>query len=360
MGPLSNLHRRARALLGLAPATADGLPMASLDPPGVARPAAPVVPLAEGAIHYRQPRRDEVFGAVRMLMSLSGRPADDAQVAEFLRNAPARRVDLSLLRVAERRGRLLWSLLPVLSPGHTALLLSPPVPTHAADAAAAGELVDRLCADLRGRGVHLAQTLLDPADAAARSLFAARGFAAMSELIYLTGEPRRRFVPPPTPPGLEWVSYSAATRDLFKRAIAATYERSLDCPALNGLRDMDDVLAGHQATGEFDPAHWRLLCRPPPAAGGDPDPLGVLLLARVPAANAVELVYLGLAPAARGRRLGDHLVKRALAGVVELRATRLTLAVDAKNEPALKLYYRNGMARAGSKVAMMRDLRGGA
>src|SRR3712207_8951894 len=37
------------------------------------------------------------------------------------------------------------------------------------------------------------------------------------------------------------------------------FRSSLDCPALNGVRDMEDVLAGHKASGEFDPALWFLL-----------------------------------------------------------------------------------------------------
>ena len=36
---------------------------------------------------------------------------------------------------------------------------------------------------------------------------------------------------------------------------------------------------------------------------------------------------------------------------------RLSLAVDANNAPALRLYYRHGLQRVGSKIAMMRDLR---
>jgi ribosomal protein S18 acetylase RimI-like enzyme len=36
---------------------------------------------------------------------------------------------------------------------------------------------------------------------------------------------------------------------------------------------------------------------------------------------------------------------------------RFTLAVDSINVPALKLYYRHGFNRIGSKLALMRDLR---
>jgi mycothiol synthase len=377
VGPLSNLHRKAKELLGLSPAAeADGPPGASSVAPATphvpATPAPPgplphdplppaARPAADDAFHLRPARRAEVHGAVRSLMSLPGRLVDEAQVDEFVRTAPARRVDLSLLWVAERRGRVVWVLLPVLSPGRTALLLSPTVPPSAAERAAAGGLLDEVAAALAARGVDLAQALLDPTDVVARDLFAGRRFVAMAELIYLSAEPRRRPpAPPPLPDGLAWVAYGPRTHGLFKRAIAATYEDSLDCPALNGVRDMDDVVAGHQASGEFDPALWRLLCRPAVDPAAEPDPLGVLLLSRIPQARAVELVYLGVAPAARGRRLGDLLVRHALTAVVDQGMARLTLAVDARNAPALKVYYRNGMARAGAKLAVMRDLRDGA
>jgi mycothiol synthase len=356
VGPLSNLHRKARELLGLAPlAPADPLsgvaPVLPAKgspggPPGDPHPSPqhPAAPPLDQTVRFRPVRREELHSVIGAILSLPGGPAHDAQITEFLRQAPARRVDLSLLRVAERRGRLLWSVLPVMSPGRTALLLAPSAPHGAAEVAAAGKLVDLVCTELASRGVHLAQALLDPRDAAAQSLFAGCQFASMSELLYLTGEPRRRFVSPPLPPGLMWVPYSARDHELFKQTVAATYEGSLDCPALNGMREMDDVMAGHKASGEFEPGMWRLLCQPPTPPSTQPQPLGVLLLSRIAQASAIELVYLGLAPAARGRKLGDLLVKQALAGVIEQGMARLTLAVDGKNAPALKLYYRNGLS----------------
>ena len=35
----------------------------------------------------------------------------------------------------------------------------------------------------------------------------------------------------------------------------------------------------------------------------------------------------------------------------------MCLAVDARNTPALKLYYRHGMSRIGVKLALLKDLR---
>ena len=72
-----------------------------------------------------------------------------------------------------------------------------------------------------------------------------------------------------------------------------SYQQSLDCPLLNGLREIGDVIAGHQASGEFNPRFWFVL--------SERDmPRGVVLLNRVPRTDTAELVYFGLAPAARG------------------------------------------------------------
>src|SRR5206468_2654294 len=152
---------------------------------------------------------------------------------------------------------------------------------------------------------------------------------------------------PSWPEGMERVNYSASTHADFARAILDSYQQSLDCPKLSGLRHIEDIIAGHKATGEFDPTKW-FLARDRSSGQG----LGVLLLARAPRTDTVELVYLGLAPAARGRGLAKVMMRHALATAAHMGASRFCLAVDAENVPALKLYYAAGMARAGSRVAM--------
>jgi hypothetical protein len=52
-------------------------------------------------------------------------------------------------------------------------------------------------------------------------------------------------------------------------------------------------------------------------------------------------------------------MRQALATTAQRKLTMLTLAVDSRNAPALKLYFRHGMHRVASKVAMMRELRKG-
>jgi ribosomal protein S18 acetylase RimI-like enzyme len=101
----------------------------------------------------------------------------------------------------------------------------------------------------------------------------------------------------------------------------------------------------------FDPNHWFLLLE-------GHEPRGVLLLASSGRdAAQMELVYLGVPESSRGKKLGEILMRQAMATVAAAKHERLALAVDEKNIPALKLYYRNGMNRLTSKLAMMRDLR---
>jgi ribosomal-protein-alanine N-acetyltransferase len=69
------------------------------------------------------------------------------------------------------------------------------------------------------------------------------------------------------------------------------------------------------------------------------------------------LVYIGLAPMARRKGLGSLLVQQALATAAGDGRQVMTLAVDARNEPALRMYFRHGFSKIGAKRALIRDLR---
>jgi len=87
------------------------------------------------------------------------------------------------------------------------------------------------------------------------------------------------------------------------------------------------------------------------------EPRGVLILSPTPYSDSLELVYLGLTPEARGRGLGAMLLELALWQVRRAGKRQISLAVDSRNVPALKLYYRHGLKRIASRTALIRDLR---
>jgi GNAT superfamily N-acetyltransferase len=215
-------------------------------------------------------------------------------------------------------------------------------------------LIEEACDAASQSHVHLAQALIDPQEDVLLRVYTGAGFHAMAELLYLNAVPRAGTHEPILPPSLRWMHYAPHTHDAFARAITASYHNSLDCPALNGLRGIDDVIEGHKSSGVFNPQEWFVLTE----TNAPDEPLGVLLLAASGRAeNVMELIYLGLSPAARGRKLGELLMKQALAVVARESDRRLSLAVDSRNVPALKLYYRHGMSKVASKIALMKDLR---
>lgn len=305
----------------------------------------------EGPLVVRLAQPQDVEPALRLILTPPGATVDPAVLTEFAKLAGERGLGLDALHVAQRNGRVVSALLPVISPGRTALLLCPheggPKPAAAGAITALAHAASAFCAT---RGVHLVQALVEPGDSLLQQALAPAGLQRMAELFYLHVAAPQNPTLPDLPHGISLVAYSPQLHDWFGRTVLATYQQSLDCPALNGRRAVEDILAGHKASGEFDPSTWFLL-REGDAA------LGVLLLSVSLRNDAMELVYLGLAAGARGRKLGELLMRVALATTSARKLPRLCLAVDSQNTPALKLYYRHGMQRVGSKLALLRDLR---
>lgn len=306
-------------------------------------------PDASAPLTLRPATPAEYEPALRLILAPAGGAPDTRAIQDFIAFTGERGIGLDGLHVAIQAGKIVSAILPVISPGRTMLLLCPsPGLGHPADNATA-RLVDPVCRYGQEKGVELAQSLVDPSDTALGAILTEGGFSPMAELYYLHAQPAPGTPFPPLPEGMSWINYSPETHATFGRAILDSYQNSLDCPALNGRRDIEDIVAGHQASGSFDPGLWFLLRE------GEKS-LGVLLLSESARSDAVELVYLGLCPAARGRKLGELMMRQTFAMVASRNLPRLCLAVDSLNTPALKLYYRHGMNRIASKIAMLRDL----
>jgi ribosomal protein S18 acetylase RimI-like enzyme len=297
----------------------------------------------------RPAAKEEIDSALRLILANDQGPAGDEPVLDFLSFALQRKIDLNQIWIAEVERRIVWALLPITSPGRTMLLITPARIQTENSIDAARMLVEQMCAHWRQNEMHLAQFLLDPQDSAICDLYSSCGFEILAELLYL-----QKFVAnavdPDLPAGFELLNYSDQTHGLFAETILRSYEASLDCPALNGRRNVEDIIAGHKSAGIFDPNLWYLLRE-------SGQPRGVLILSPSPHNESVELVYLGLTPQGRHRGLSDALMRVAMGSVARLQRSDLSLAVDSRNIPALRLYYRHGMQRIGSRIAMVRDLR---
>ena len=300
-------------------------------------------------IECRPASRAEIEKGLRLILANVSGPASDEAVLDFLSFAVHRKIDVNAMWVAVQNERVVWALLPMISPGRTMLLLTPGRLFRQTPRQAIRLVAEAICRAHAGKGVVLAQLLVDPHDPSLRDLYLGAGFGLLAELVYLQRNVLHAPDAPELPQGLELFAYSDQTHARFAETIEQSYLGSLDCPALNGRRQVADVINGHKSAGIFDPSMWFLLSE----HGRDH---GVLLLSPSVHAGSVELVYLGLVPEARGRGLADLLMRVALSSVANGDFTELSLAVDANNRPALSLYFRHGMKRMASRYALVRDL----
>ncbi len=241
------------------------------------------------------------------------------------------------LIVAMRGDILCGAVWPQPQPGNTAVLWPPQL--VAGETEPTGFELLRAAVDwLDGAAIGMAQVLLPRRDEPVVPLLEAVGFCHLAELLYLTCEADRFSTEPQAERELQFVPYDERNRERLGNLIEETYVGTLDCPALNGARGMDDVIAGYKATGLFRPEIWQIIRH----SGED---VGVLLLADHPSARHWELVYMGLVPKARGRGWGRQITQHAQSLARLANVERIVLAVDAANSPALEMYRAMGFEK---------------
>lgn len=299
----------------------------------------------------RRAEANEVRAALSALLARPGSSPQELhrQIDTLMRYASKSSLSLEHCLVAESSSKLLTACLCIDSPGRTANVFLP------------NDFPSEACADLvvamlrehatqaAGRNVQLLQALVAPEAASERALLERAGFTRLTELIYLERNVARAAPPELTGPPAIWEEYNRGNHEDFAKVIHGTYEGSLDCAALSGVRDIEDTLMSHRATGDFDPRCWLL-------ARSGAELVGVLLLARIPERGSTEVVYMGLLPYARGKRYGLTLLRRALEVARAHGTAALTLTVDVENRPARRLYTQFGFIESTRREVWMRVL----
>jgi len=255
---------------------------------------------------------------------------DRAQrVESLLAGSQPGTVPMGGLLAARRGGRLVGGVFSEVQAGRAALVW-PPRLASGEPGTTAERLLAATAEYLVGNGVCVAYALLEPGMGDDAPRLREAGFEPVAELLYLFSLEESFPASPPASP-VEFESYCPANHDRLARVVGATYQETLDCPRLNGVRQIDDVLAGYRATGVFSPGRWLLVRH----QGED---VGCLLLADHPEQESYELVYMGLVPSARGSGWGNDITRRAQWLTREAGRRRLILAVDSANGPAIRMY----------------------
>ena len=276
-------------------------------------------------------RTEELAPALRLVFQGLPDGERDGRVANALHLLERGELDPAGFFVLRGRDRPLAALVCVPVPGASALVWPPASVADERRKEREDLLVRHVRGWLQGRGVKLAQALLAPEEAHLAAPLVRNGFAHVTDLWYLRHDLQLPGHWLSAPARLELVTFADADAADFQRALARTYEDSRDCPEVNGVRTLEEVLRGHQAQGLYDPERWWL-------AQADGRAAAVLLLTEMPETGDWEVAYVGVVPEARRRGIGRELMLHALVEARAAGVARLTLSVDARNQPAWALY----------------------
>lgn len=286
-------------------------------------------------------------------MLLTGRAReDDPAVDHFEQFARQQRLNTEGLWIATDAGpggRMDASILLVPNPGATAMLFVGQA-SGWRDHETVVQLIRTATLSEQSDSVRVVQSLVDPGQVLEAKVLERAGMKKLAKLVYMQKTIDRREFATPRPETLArlpatLLRYHDDTHERFAKAILASYEDTLDCPGLVGLRHIDQIILGHRSTGRFDPNLWHVFYDPADR------PMAALLLAPSAAGAGFELVYLGVAKPFRGMGVGGQLMSYALAEATRRGADRMYLAVDDRNEPAMKLYHGLGFRGCARKLA---------
>lgn len=242
-----------------------------------------------------------------------------------------------------RQGRAtVASAMIVRRPGRIGLLFFSPPQLPGVEAAALTALLQQAARAALREGLCLVQSLLRPEEAHLHDLMVTAGFTRLAELLYM--ERKLANPAPPAPLPLELRSRGRFSDEELTAVIASSYQDSLDCPALCGLRTVADAIASHEATGVYRPAWWWIFSL-------DRRDAGCLLLCDTSESQSTELVYMGVHPEFRGRGLGRSMLRHAISVAHGSGRSSLKLAVDLQNSPARRLYESEGFLVTDRRAA---------
>jgi ribosomal protein S18 acetylase RimI-like enzyme len=239
------------------------------------------------------------------------------------------------LFIAQRNSELRGAVWAQRQPGNTAVLW-PPRLERDEPLSTAEELAGRAVDSLDVAHVAMTQTLLPTRDSPDAPLLGPLGFQHLTDLLYLTCERQNFPTKPPVIEPMRFLPFDESKCGRLSDLLEKTYDGSLDCVGLGSHRRMSDVIDGYLATGTYPPKHWFIVQAD---AGSETQAdVGVLLLAEHPQPRHLEMIYMGLIPAVRGRGWGRQIAQFAQWVASEAAAERIVLAVDAANWPGLSVY----------------------
>ena len=277
----------------------------------------------------RTARDTEWPAAFRFVFQAVAEEERPARVAHGLDMVRVGELQREGIWVAVEADRVVGALICLRVPGASALVWPPQAEPGTTCAAIEDALMAKSCSWLRSQNVRIAQCLLEQKDEMLAEPLLRFGFRKVTSLMYMRHDLSR--VPARLSGTLSYQSYRDVDPKLFCATLEKTYEGTLDCPELNGVRTMEEIVTGHISQGRHDPDRWWL-------AFDSAMPVAVLLLAAIPEWHGWDLSYLGVVPEARRKGFAQTLALKALWECRQAGQSKMTLSVDRRNLPAQFLY----------------------
>ena len=133
---------------------------------------------------------------------------------------------------------------------------------------------------------------------------------------------------------LEFIPHHRFQPSQWNQLIERTYIETRDVPELNGHRNIESTLAGYAAMIVGIPESWWIV-------QFNSENVGCLLLTPTDAGHC-EITYLGLIPEWRGKGLSKSVMNFVWEWASRNGTEVITLAVDLRNTPAIRLYQSCG------------------
>ncbi len=211
------------------------------------------------------------------------------------------------------------------------------------------EAVHRLKKSAAEKNLNFLQLMISPDDTHKIAFANRAGFKRAADIHYMYREVNSRIGIFRIPPYVSWQTYNTDNHNVFADIIEKSWQDSLDCPDVDGLRTVEDTIKSYKASGIFTSRCWSLLCV-------NNEPAGVCLLSPLPSQGSIELTYMGVVPGCRGKSLGRIMLNRALSLSAIDGYKLMTLAVDSNNFYAWNIYKAAGFKDMFVKAAMLCQL----
>jgi len=290
--------------------------------------------------------------ALRLLFSRFPLEEQETRLRDALIAAERGTLQLDHLLLAKAGELSVGAALVMLQSDGVALVWPPVISCGATDVTAVEDrLMEALCARIDDSAARLAQCLLAPDDEVEAAILGRHGFDRATDMFFLARAITASDLISDQMAGdavaISRETYGPENSERFVRLIEETYRGSLDCSYLNGIRTGREAIASHKLSGVFNPECWTLYSI-------DGEDAGVILIGDHPDQDAAELVYLGVAPGARGQKLGRRMLRESLSNAARRGRGVMYLAVDCENHFANSLYSEFEFSELARRRVMLR------